>query len=153
MEIVVDTNVFIDALFSSGDEAALVLKNESLGLYSFVMSEKMVDELAREWAGHLGDAGLVGDRAMGAMRRLARCLLRSRRVNPGRSVNCCSDPTDNEFAACAIEAGVNHLVTSNVRHFPHGNTIVLNRHKKPISFMTPKQFNLAIMQLQMERGL
>jgi len=39
-------------------------------------------------------------------------------VTPERRVHVASDPSDNKFLECALEARADDLVTGNLRHFP-----------------------------------
>ena len=43
---------------------------------------------------------------------------RARLVRPKQVLTVCSDPDDNMFLECALEAQADYLVTGNKRHFP-----------------------------------
>lgn len=148
MEVVVDTNVFIDALFKGDHDAQLVLKNEHLEFYRFVVSDRMREELVLVFLSHLKSAGLTLEEAEQPYRKLMRCLHRARRFNPSRPINLSPDPADNEFIACAIEAPVGYLVTRNGKHFQHALGTVINVAGKPIQFLYPDEFNAEMLRLK-----
>jgi putative PIN family toxin of toxin-antitoxin system len=57
------------------------------------------------------DAKLV-DTSLGLIRKQAKL------VKPRERLAVCSDPDDDRFLECALEAGADYLVTGNKRHFP-----------------------------------
>jgi predicted nucleic acid-binding protein len=143
MEIVVDTNVFYDALVEERLDAETVLRDEHHGLYTFVMSDKMREEL-------LGVFGRVWSdlpNQFECTKKLVRLFHRARWCNPQEKVHHSPDEADNEFIACAIEAGVEYIVTSNVKHFREvERQQVANCRGQLIRIATPKQMNNLALQ-------
>ncbi len=153
MEIVVDTNIFVKALFFRDEHAALVLKNEQKGFYLFVLSDKMFGELQYELGQHVISAFHDNvSKANKVYQDISGCLWRCRRLNPKKGVDYSSDPSDNEFIACAIEAGVEYIVTENTEHFT-GESPILNCRKKPIHVLSPYQFNNEVLRLKVSGSL
>ena len=142
LEVVVDTNVIMDALFPPYDsECQLLLDREADGLYSFVMSDAMFAEL-RDVGERLEKAHHVKPWKIARNKnRLMAMAFHTRRLNPQKEVYYSPDPSDNEFIAVAIEAPVQYLVTSNKKHFQNIPVAVLNSVGERITFVTPKAFN------------
>lgn len=152
MEVIVDTNIFIDALCHNDEHARLVLDNEHRGLYSFVMSDEMREELILTLEVHLWMGQLPKSDIQEANRILNRLLHRTRRFNPVSRVRISPDDTDNKFFACAIEAPADYIITRNRRHFQDVVTApLLNCQRRPISIMYPDEFNIHVLALQ-KRG-
>lgn len=154
LTVIVDTNVFIDALCYGDDEARTVLANEHRGLYTFVMSKFMREELLLTITTHLVAAKLGEDLMNDVWRRLSRCLHRAYLFEPQNHVSISPDPPDNRFIECAIEYPTKYLVTSNTKDFQNAiKTPVLNRKRQPIQFLTPREFNLRVLQKRMAGNL
>jgi uncharacterized protein len=53
-------------------------------------------------------------------------------VIPGKRLRVTSDPDDNIFLECALEARADYVVTGNIRHFPS--------RFQDVRVITPKYF-------------
>ncbi len=154
MEIVVDTNVFLDALFKTDRHAALVLYNEHKGRCSFVMSDGMREELLRQVSFHTLKLCKLISEANRVHRMVSRFMHRTRLLNPVTLVAISPHYPDNEFIACAIDAGVSFVVTYNTSHFSStGHEPILNCRGEPIRVVSPWQFNAEMAGMIAPKGI
>jgi len=69
----------------------------------------------------------------GLRQQLLQLLKKNARfVRPVRHLQVTTDPDDNMFAECADVAGVDYLITGNIRHFP--------RYWKRTKIITSREF-------------
>ncbi len=106
MEVVVDTNVIVDAL--QGDDACkLVLTKEDNGYYTFAVSDFMREELIHVFRRIFST--LLPEQVLPLCTILLRLFHRARRVNPTRTARLCAHAADDEFLSCAVEAPTEFL--------------------------------------------
>jgi putative PIN family toxin of toxin-antitoxin system len=116
MRVVLDTNVLVSALLSPFGNEAQALDAVRMGRIIPCLSAKILGEyaevLARPKFGFSSDEihGLAG-------------LLQSVGImfEPASAAGASTDPKDEEFIACALEADAEFIVTGNKRHFPPGS--------------------------------
>src|SRR5271163_4624226 len=128
---VLDTNVVVSAVLTPSGPLASVLDLAALRQFRCYLSESILDEyenvLART---HLRlDQNLVRK----SIDRLKRSAIH---VVPRKKVRVSSDPADDKFLECAIEARADYVVTGNVRHFP--------ARFQDIRIISPRQFLTAL---------
>jgi putative PIN family toxin of toxin-antitoxin system len=114
MRVVLDTNVLVSALLSPfGNEAQAldaVRREKIIPCLSAKILEEYAEVLARPKFGFLPDevnalAGLL--KSVGMI------------FEPASAARASTDPKDEEFIACALEADAEFIVTGNNRHFPN----------------------------------
>jgi len=110
---ILDTNVVVSGLRNPDGNSAAILRlaesrafrcyvsQEILAEYNEVLNRPVLDFQPHQIA-----------KVMQMIRR------RSRLVIPSKRLNVTSDPDDNVFLECALEARADYVVTGNVRHFP-----------------------------------
>lgn len=112
-KVVVDTNVVVSAHLSGQGYPSFVvdlcLSSRLRWFVSPAIVEEYADVLRRKR--FRIELKLV-EASLGLIRE------RSRIIKPRQAIAECSDPDDNMFLECALEAGADYLVTGNKRHFP-----------------------------------
>lgn len=108
---VLDTNIVVSGLRNPEGNAASVLRlGESRACYiSREILTAYEEVLAR------ASLGLKREQTKKFLRMLQRRFIM---VRPARKVEATSDPDDDKFLECALEARADYIVTGNLRHFP-----------------------------------
>jgi putative PIN family toxin of toxin-antitoxin system len=113
IRVVIDTNVLVSALLTSGGLPEAVIDLAISGEVQWFASEPVLAEyeevLKRPRLAI--DSGKAAD-AMARIRAIVSV------VSPAERVAAASDPDDNQFLECAEVARAHYLVTGNIRHFP-----------------------------------
>ncbi len=110
---VLDTNIVVSGLRNSEGSAASILKLAETRTFRCYFSE----EILSEYEEVLTRAGLGLRRSQ--ITKFLRMLRRTYiMVAPTKEVEATSDPDDNMFLECALEARADYVVTGNLRHFP-----------------------------------
>jgi putative PIN family toxin of toxin-antitoxin system len=110
---VLDTNVLVSALISPFGNEAQALDAVLKGRITPCLSRKILTEYAEVFARpKFGFRRKEIDGLMG--------LLESNGLlfEPASAAGTSPDPGDEDFIACALEAGAEFIVTGNKRHFP-----------------------------------
>jgi|SRR5271170_3794031 len=128
---VLDTNIIVSALLTPAGPLAPILDLAALRQFRCYLSEGILDEYADVLArAHLRlDQELVRK----SIDRLKRSAIH---VAPRKKLQVCSDPADDKFLECALEARADYVVTGNVRHFP--------TRFQDIRIIIPRQFLTAL---------
>lgn len=117
LKVVLDTNVLVSAILKPGSLPELVL--------SLVLSGKIVLCLSEPIAAEYEEV-LKRPKFRKLDRRkvnelLSRIRAEARWVAPRIPLHVSlTDPEDNKFLECAVEAEADLLVTGNIKHFPSG---------------------------------
>ena len=133
IRVVLDTNVVVSSLLSTGSPKAILnlALNRKFGLYA---SEPVLEEYARVLSyARLHIEPRHARRAMAEIRKAAELVL------PQVVVTEASHDEDNRFLECAQAGKAHYLVTGNVRHFP--------KAWKYTKILPPREF-LNLWQLQ-----
>lgn len=113
IRVVIDTNVLVSALLTSGGLPEAVVNLAISGEVQWFASQGILaeyeDVLKRPRLAI--DSGKAED-AMARIRAIASL------ISPAVRVAAASDPDDNQFLECAEAAHAHYLVTGNIRHFP-----------------------------------
>jgi len=110
---VLDTNIVVSGLRNPGGNAGDILKLAASGAFRCYVSESILSEYEE----------VLGRASLGLMQEQVKSFLRLARrkyilVEPTREIRVTSDPDDNVFLECALEARADYVVTGNLRHFP-----------------------------------
>src|SRR5690554_3757514 len=113
MLVVVDTNVFIKALFFKEPWPLRIIEEESQKNLKFVMSKKTQRELCKTII-YLGiRKGYSLEKFRPAFVSITNCLPRVELVYPKQRFNVISHEPDNNFIDCAVEAGCKYIISED----------------------------------------
>lgn len=144
MDIVVDTNVFINGIFKNDEFCRAIFNLKSMNKVTFVMNQKMQDELLVTFANILLEAFKkkkdkgIQVKIIPLMATLSKCLWQVKEIDHIISTNYCEeDKSDNKFIDCCIDGNVKYLITQD-RHI----NSVSNKLEKErnIKVLSPMQF-------------
>ena len=126
IRVVFDTNILFSAVFKKVGVPAQVLDFVTAGILTPCVS----DALMAEYVEVLGRPILRphAPRAQEVLELLSRFAMH---VSPTQTLTLCSDPDDDRFLECAVEANAQYLVTGNMRHFP-------KEHPFTVAIVTPR---------------
>ena len=127
IRVVIDTNVLVSALLTSGGLPEAVIDLAISGAVQWFASESVLAEY---------EVVLKRPRLAIDSRKAADAIARIRAivsvVSPEVRVAAATDPDDNQFLECAEVAQAHYLVTGNIRHFPEA--------WKETRIVTPREF-------------
>lgn len=110
---VLDTNVVVSGLRNPLGNAGSVLKLAESRAFRCYVSKEILNEY--EEVLMRPSLGLKREHVTKFLRMLARTAIL---VTPTKEIAATSDPDDNVFLECAVEARADYVVTGNLRHFP-----------------------------------
>jgi putative PIN family toxin of toxin-antitoxin system len=113
IRVVIDTNVLVSALLTSGGLPEAVIDLAISGEVQWFASESVLTEY--EEVLKRPRLAIDSDKAADAMARI-RAIVSV--VKPAVRVSAARDPDDKPFLECAEAAQADYLVTGNIRHFP-----------------------------------
>lgn len=144
MDIVVDTNVFINGIFKNDEYCKIIFKLKSMNKVTFVMNKKMQEELLVTFANILLEAFRKKEaqgaeiRVIPLMASLSKCLWQVKEIDHIINTNYCEeDPSDNKFVDCCIDGNVKYLITQD-KHI-NSNAEKLQEERE-IEVLSPMQF-------------
>ncbi len=110
---VIDTNVLVSAMISSGGNEALLVMAINQGMFVPCYSAEILEEYSEVLLRPKFDFLPQGVSALIGMFRH-----RGRDFHPATVSRMSPDPEDDKFIACALAAKADFLITGNKRHFP-----------------------------------
>lgn len=128
---VLDTNVVVSALLQPAGPPGNIIELGFGSLFRWYISEPILTEYAVVLSRKR--LGIDGQRASTFLKDLRKVALP---VVPRRNLRECSDPNDDKFLECALQARADYVVTGNVRHFPE--------RFQMIRVILPRQFLLVL---------
>ena len=144
MDIVVDTNVFINGIFKNDETCRAIFNLKSMNKITFVMNQKMQSELLVTFANILLEAydkrkdknGSI--KIIPLMASLSKCLWQVKEIDHIINTNYCEeDKSDNKFIDCCIDGDVKYLVTQDT----HINSLsAILKEERNIEVLSPLQF-------------
>ncbi len=144
MDIVVDTNVFINGIFKNDEFCRTIFNLKAMNKVTFVMNQKMQAELLVTFANILLEAyekkkdknGNI--KVIPLMASLSKCLWQVREIDHIINTNYCEeDKSDNKFIDCCIDGNVKYLITQD----KHINSVSDKlRKERNIEVLSPLQF-------------
>jgi uncharacterized protein len=108
MKIVLDTNVFVSGIFFGGPPAAILTAWQE-GYVELVVSVEILQEYERVCSELAAASPGIDAGPFLALITLTALLVQS----PLLATQICSDPDDDKFLACAIAAGVKHVISGD----------------------------------------
>lgn len=147
MRVVVDTNVFINGIFKEDSFSKAVFSLKYLNKISFVMNQKMQNELLITFGNILLEALRKKSNKTGKMEEinlfpfmatLSKCLWQVEEIDHIINTNyIIDDPSDNKFIDCCIDGNVKYLITQD----QHINSVSQTLKKEyDINVLSPMQF-------------
>lgn len=141
IEAVIDTNVFIDAVFRNRRVCQLILRKEIFGEISFAMSIPICDEVTNIFFCVANDYDIpIKDLQKYVVVYLNRVLLRSHLINVTTCNKHSSDREDDKFIQCAIDGGIKYIVSSDNEGLLSLNEKIKNCNGEVISILKPEKF-------------
>lgn len=144
MDIVVDTNVFINGIFKNDESCRAIFNLKAMNKVTFVMNQKMQAELLVTFANILLEAyekkkdrnGNI--KVIPLMASLSKCLWQVKEIDHIINTNyCAEDKSDNKFIDCCIDGDVKYLVTQDM----HINNVSDKlKEERNIEVLSPMQF-------------
>jgi putative PIN family toxin of toxin-antitoxin system len=113
LRIVVDTNVFIRAIFHADRHSQQVLKLVSGGRVVMVMTHQIQEEVLLAVAGHAWHAGVDFEQARRPLQKALRLTQKAEFVEAPPVFTACDDSSDNKFFDCAIAGRADYIVTTD----------------------------------------
>lgn len=149
MKVVLDTNVFIDALFNVCDDCKIILKRESKGEYCIIMSNDMNEELIRIIESLSKKTDIEDNDKLVIYRILLRALRRVEPIEPKTKFTKCSDRDDNMFFSCAIDGNADYIVSKD-KHIHELKEVGLkNKQGREIGIFYPDEFIIELDKLKL----
>ncbi len=144
MEIVVDTNVFINGIFKGDEFCKAIFNLKTMNKVTFVMNQEMQGELLVTFAKILLEAfkkkkDKNGElKVIPLMASLSKCLWQVKEIDHIINTNYCEeDKSDNKFIDCCIDGNVKYLITQD----QHINSVSTKLKKeRNIEVLSPLQF-------------
>lgn len=110
MKVVVDTNVFIKALFFNEKYPLRLLQMESCGDIKFVMSNETQSELSKTIHFIAESKGLSLKNFRQPYLAHTNCLARTELVIPKKKFDISIHNSDNKFIDCAVAGGCEYII-------------------------------------------
>ncbi len=138
MRIVIDTQVFIHALFHD-DCCRKIIKLEERGQVKIFISPEIDTEWKKAFIGHAVELGMDVTDVKYYFKYLYGCVAALEKVFPKKHVELAEDPDNNKFLDCAIEADALYIITTDIKSYNLRKPIV-NNHQEQIKIVTPEDF-------------
>ena len=114
VEVVVDSNVILRALFFGDKYSMILLQKEAEHKIRFVFNKEMKRELCMKFASFLLRYGADISKANRLTDKLSTILKRSKEVGHNTYSNLCTeDRSDNKFIDCAIDSKSGFIITED----------------------------------------
>ncbi|MGL4654728.1 MAG: putative toxin-antitoxin system toxin component, PIN family [Sarcina sp.] len=150
MRVVLDTNVFIEAFFSSDENCSLILRAEHDGEINLIMSSKMHEELLRIINKLIHELEFTSSETFEVFKLLSRALLRTENITPKKRFTKCEDKDDNIFFDCAIEGNANFIVSRDKHlHDVQKKHTLKNSKNEAIKVLYPDEFIMVLKKIKL----
>lgn len=129
IRVVVDTNIFIKALFFKDQFCKTILQLKKLGKITFVMNKEMQLELVRVFGEILIQTFKKSNNTLNIyplLSSLSLCLWQVEEIDHIIYTEYCEDHDDDKFVDCCIDGNVKYLITED----HHLNSISKKLFKK-----------------------
>lgn len=148
IRVVVDTNVFIDAIFNNDDSCQAILKHKHDGNIVFCMNEKMYKELCLIFGRHLEKVKL-NRHISNLLPRFGNTLWEVEAI-PHKTYTeyCIEDHEDDKFIDCCIDGKINYLISQDGGVVSVRDSLqeIKDKHNIDINILSPFQFNLEFLK-------
>lgn len=113
MKVVLDANVLVSFLLTSGQTITEILVAWKKKKFTLLVSEEILTEIKQVLARFVL-AGLIEDRAADALVR--RIETEAQTISVVSTITASPDRKDNRYLACAKDGGADYLVTGDKKH-------------------------------------
>ena len=144
MDIVVDTNVFINGIFKDEEFCKAIFRLKAANKVTFVMNQEMQNELLvtfvqillKAYENKKDEQGQL--KILPLMASLSKCLWQVKEIDHIINTNYCKEDTsDNKFIDCCVDGNVKYLITLDT----HINSVAEALEKeRGIEVLSPMQF-------------
>lgn len=151
MRVVLDTNVFIDALFAGDKNCTLILREEHKGEFQLIMSNEMHEELLRMMKKMVEEYEFNSSDTINIFKILSRAILRTEDVKPKSKFTKCSDTDDNMFFSCAIDGNADYIISrdKHIQDLRERKDLLKNKDGKEIQILYPDEFVMELKTIKL----
>jgi len=150
IRVVVDTNVFIKAIFFNDESCKAIFKYKQDGLIKFCMNKKMYNELILIF-GRAVEANKMNREMSKLVSYFGNTLWEIEKVEHLSRTNYCDDDEeDNKFIDCCIDGNIKYIISkdgdlSSARK--HLNEI-RQKYNLDLKILSPFQFSRELLRLK-----
>lgn len=150
IKVVVDTNVFIDAIFHNDQSCKSIFQYKQDKLIEFCMNEIMYKELILIF-GRLLEANKLTKDMSRLVSFFGGTLWEIQRIeHKTKTQYCIDDEEDNKFIDCCIDGKIKYLITSDMhlREVTKNLEEIKDKYKIDLKIMSPYQFSRELLRLK-----
>lgn len=149
IRVVIDTNVFIDAIFHNDDSCKSIFKYKKDKFIAFCMNEKMYKELILIFGRLLEKNKLTKDMSK-LVSYFGGTLWEIERIEHKTNTKYCEeDEEDNKFVDCCIDGKIQYLITNDmhIREVTKRIDEIKQKYGVDLKIMSPYQFSRELLRL------
>lgn len=152
IEVVVDTNVFIDAIFQNDQSCQSLLRYKHDGDIIFCMNQEMYNELYLIFSRELDEVKLKRN-LQKLLPKFGNTLYQVKWIEHSTHVNYCEDASDNKFIDCCIDGNIKYLITSDMhlREVQKDLEDIKEKYNLDLKIMSAYQFSRELLQLKVNK--
>lgn len=150
IRVVVDTNVFIDAIFHNDESCKSIFEYKQNKQIQFCMNEKMYNELILIFGRLLERNKLLKDMTK-MISRFGKVLWEIEKVEHKTKTHyCVDDEEDDKFVDCCIDGRIQYLITSDmhIREVTKSLEEIKEKYRLDLKIMSPFQFSKELLRLK-----
>lgn len=150
IRVVVDTNVFIDAIFHNDESCKSIFEYKQNKQIQFCMNEKMYNELILIFGRLLERNKLLKDMTK-MISRFGKVLWEIEKVEHNTKTHyCVDDEEDDKFVDCCIDGRIQYLITSDmhIREVTKSLEEIKEKYRLDLKIMSPFQFSKELLRLK-----
>lgn len=159
IDVVVDTNTLVDAIFHEDTECQDLFQYKHDGEIRFCMNARTFQEAFRIFSRMLeeldkrakkGKIKISKENYNSLFYKLSNALWEIRKVEgKTRTDFCKKDPDDNKFIDCCIDGKIKYLITSDKHLLGIKENEEIKAHK--IKIMDPHEFSLELLEIKFSK--
>ena len=150
IRVVIDTNVFIDAIFHNDNSCQSIFKYKNDKLITFCMNERIYKELIYMFGKMLEENKLTKDMSR-MVSYFGGTLWEIEKIEHKTKTHyCVDDEEDDKFIDCCIDGKVNYLITSDmhIREVIKSLDEIKQKYRLDLNIMSPYQFSRELLRLK-----
>lgn len=152
VKVVVDTNVFIDAIFGNDQSCQSILRYKHDGDIIFCMNEEMYNELYYIFSRELDEVKLKKD-LQRLLPKFGNTLYQVKWIPHETHTNYCEDKSDNKFVDCCIDGNIKYLITSDMhlREVQKDIEDIKKKYNLDLNIMSAYQFSRELLKIKVNK--